>query len=271
LYVGKYFFADFCGNWIYYLNPASPATATQFHTGLNQPVDLAVGPDGSLYYVQRGGGRVGRIRFTGQTPQSIVVSANQVEVGEGTNAAVSVRLATQPAGNVTVNITRSMSDATITGSATSIVFTPANWNVQRSFTISVAQDADNIDEGATFVFAASGIPSVRVWVTAADNNRPAGSPRAIISAPRNADTVSGANAELFGNGLDDGTVIGAQFFVDGVLHDTDVNNTGHYHIGGDHNMWNTTGLSDGQHVIMMRVFDSQGLSGSHNVSVNVNS
>ena len=43
-YVGKYFFSDLCGGWIYYINPASPATATQFATGISSPVDLQVGP-----------------------------------------------------------------------------------------------------------------------------------------------------------------------------------------------------------------------------------
>ncbi len=29
-YIGKYFFADVCSGWIYYIDPSSPATATQF-------------------------------------------------------------------------------------------------------------------------------------------------------------------------------------------------------------------------------------------------
>ena len=70
-YVEQFFFADYCGNWIYYLDPANPRPATLFRSGLNQPVDMAVGPDGALYYVQRGEGHVGRIRFTGQTSQGI--------------------------------------------------------------------------------------------------------------------------------------------------------------------------------------------------------
>jgi hypothetical protein len=135
------------------------------------------------------------------------------------------------------------------------------------FTISAAQDRDNIDEAATFVLSSSGVPSVRVWVKAVDNDRPAGSPQANITLPRNADTVAGTNAEFFGDGL--GSVVKAEFLVDGILKYTDVNSSGHYHFGGDHNLWNTKALSNGQHVVMIRVFDNQGRSGSHKVRVNV--
>jgi glucose/arabinose dehydrogenase len=68
-YVGKYFFSDLCSGWIYSINPASPATATQFATGISSPVDLQVGPDGSLYYLERGTGSIRRISF--QRPPTI--------------------------------------------------------------------------------------------------------------------------------------------------------------------------------------------------------
>jgi glucose/arabinose dehydrogenase len=60
-YVGKYFFADFCSGWIYYVDPANPSAATQFALNVSSPVDLKVGPDGALYYLARGAGSVGRI------------------------------------------------------------------------------------------------------------------------------------------------------------------------------------------------------------------
>ncbi len=60
-YIGKYFFADYCSGWIYYLDPASPGAPTPFAAAISSPVDLKVGPDGSLYYLARGAGSVGRI------------------------------------------------------------------------------------------------------------------------------------------------------------------------------------------------------------------
>ncbi len=61
-YVGKYFFADYCGGWLYYIDPANPSTASQFAAALSSPVDLKVGPDGALYYLSRGSSRVGKIQ-----------------------------------------------------------------------------------------------------------------------------------------------------------------------------------------------------------------
>ena len=63
-YVSKYFFADLCKGFIHYIDPMNPQLAGAFATGLNTPVDLQVGPDGALYYLQRGnGGQVWRIAF----------------------------------------------------------------------------------------------------------------------------------------------------------------------------------------------------------------
>jgi glucose/arabinose dehydrogenase len=66
-YVGKYFFADLCAGFINYVDPTTgppiPAS-TGFATGLSSAVDLQVGPDGSLYYLARGGGGVVfKVRF----------------------------------------------------------------------------------------------------------------------------------------------------------------------------------------------------------------
>ena len=60
-YVGKYFFAEFCSNWIYYIDPNNPSAAVPFAADISSPVDLKLGPDGSVYYLARGSGSVGRI------------------------------------------------------------------------------------------------------------------------------------------------------------------------------------------------------------------
>src|SRR5436309_1098834 len=60
-YTGKYFFSDLCSGWIRVFDP-SAGTAIGFATGISNPVDLHVGPDGALYYLTRGsGGQVFRI------------------------------------------------------------------------------------------------------------------------------------------------------------------------------------------------------------------
>lgn len=68
--VGKYFLADLCGGWIRRLDPSNN-TAADFASGINQPVDLQVGPDGNLYYLSRGSSAVFRIFFAANQPPSI--------------------------------------------------------------------------------------------------------------------------------------------------------------------------------------------------------
>ena len=268
-FVGKYFFADYCGNWIHYISPASPTTATLFQSGLSAPVGLAVGSEGALYYVQRGNGQVRRIRYTAKATQQIVVSAADLAIAEGGTAKVSVRLAAAPSADARLTLDPTLSDYLITANPKSMVFTRTNWSTTQQLLITSKPDSDAIDESARFSLWSPGISSVRIRVTAVDDDRPAGAPRAIISSPRSGETVSGARAEFFGDGRDDGTLRRAEFFVNNVRRYTDVNNTGHYHIGGDHNMWNTTLLPNGNYTLRMTVYDDRGLAGSHEVRVKI--
>jgi glucose/arabinose dehydrogenase len=67
-YAGQYFFAEYCSGWIRLFTPAS-GQSTGFATSISSPVDLAVGPDGHLYYLARGGGGVVyKVGFTAGTP-----------------------------------------------------------------------------------------------------------------------------------------------------------------------------------------------------------
>jgi glucose/arabinose dehydrogenase len=63
-YAGRYFFGDLCSGWIRLFNPANNQ-ASDFATAVANPVDVAIGPDGYLYYLARGGGgAVFRVAFT---------------------------------------------------------------------------------------------------------------------------------------------------------------------------------------------------------------
>src|SRR5262249_44356162 len=61
-YVGRYFFSDLCGGWISQLDPGNGNAVSSFATGGSSPVDLDVGQDGALYYLEDGT-RVGRISW----------------------------------------------------------------------------------------------------------------------------------------------------------------------------------------------------------------
>jgi glucose/arabinose dehydrogenase len=58
-YAGDYFYADLCQGWIRRFDPVT-STSTLFATGVAVPVDLAIGPNGDLYYLARGGGALYR-------------------------------------------------------------------------------------------------------------------------------------------------------------------------------------------------------------------
>lgn len=53
-YIGKYFFGDYCGGWIKTLDLSTKAVAT-FATGIDRPLDVAVGKNGTFYFIARGG------------------------------------------------------------------------------------------------------------------------------------------------------------------------------------------------------------------------
>ena len=76
-YVGRYFFADFCGGWIRTLDPSSGNAVAEFATGISLPVDLRVSADGFLYYLARGSGSVGRIGFSSgdNTPPTVSIDS----------------------------------------------------------------------------------------------------------------------------------------------------------------------------------------------------
>src|SRR4030095_16016452 len=67
-------------------NPAS-ATATDFASGINNPVDLHVGPDGALYYLVRDAG--GQVFRVSALPAQAVNISGRAAVGVGQGVAIS--------------------------------------------------------------------------------------------------------------------------------------------------------------------------------------
>lgn len=207
--------------------------------------------------------------------QAVVVSSDAVTVDEGSTATFTVRLGAAPVAPVDVEVTNTLGLAAISAAPNPMAFDAANWNVDRTVTVTHAIDGDDIDNGATLTLRAGGLDVMRVVVTAVDTSPapPAGRPSARISLPRNGDVVSGTRAEFFGDGNPVGgaAAVQAQFFIDGVLAFTEPG-PGHYHLHGGHGAWDTTGLSDGPHVLRLTVTDDAvpARTGSHEVTVLVN-
>lgn len=96
-YHGKYFFSDYCSGKIKTLDPATGFIST-FATEANRPISLIAAPDGTMYYIARGGlaggsaeantasneGAVWRIIYTGNGAPFVSVhpAPRLVSVGE---------------------------------------------------------------------------------------------------------------------------------------------------------------------------------------------
>lgn len=78
---GKYFYTDYCGDWINYIDPASPATAVPFLNGLpNLLTYLVTGPDGNLYFLSRSDGALYKIIYEPTTSVDDVQFDKQLKV-----------------------------------------------------------------------------------------------------------------------------------------------------------------------------------------------
>ncbi|QJR16030.1 PQQ-dependent sugar dehydrogenase [Usitatibacter palustris] len=81
-YVGKVLFEDFCQGNIRVLDPSN-AAVTAFVTGISFPTNIAVAPDGGVYYMARnqqtgnpnpGGGTLSKITYTGSQAPRITLN-----------------------------------------------------------------------------------------------------------------------------------------------------------------------------------------------------
>ncbi|MCX6215653.1 PQQ-dependent sugar dehydrogenase [Spirosoma sp.] len=108
-YTGKYFFGDYCNGWLKTLDPVTKAIAT-FATGINRPLDVAVAPGGTLYFIARGGiaggsdeantsstnGVLWRVDYTGNGAPVIAVQPTSKTVSVGQSVTFSVTASGNP-------------------------------------------------------------------------------------------------------------------------------------------------------------------------------
>jgi glucose/arabinose dehydrogenase len=285
---------------------------------------------------------------------NLVMSAANVALNEGSTATFTVRLANAPATNVTVSTARTAgdTDVSISGGA-SLLFTTVNYATPQTVTVAAAEDADTAAETATLTVSAPGEISRTVAATVTDNDfvapafdsppdttavinaaysyaahatgnpaptyslptSPTGMsidtatglvtwtpnstgtfpvtiqagngilpnatqsftitasadapPVASLTAPAPGGLVSGTGAEFYGDGIDDVSTVKAEFFIDGLLRYTDVQNDNHFHFGGTHVQWDTTQLTNGPHTLLFRVTDTAGQTGQVQMQVTV--
>ncbi|MCS3796499.1 PQQ-dependent sugar dehydrogenase [Niastella sp. OAS944] len=98
-YNGRYFFLDYCGNWIDHINPtvASP-TRSNFGTSLGSGlVYIKQGTDGNLYYLSRDNNALYRIIYTGTQAPVITTQPQSITISQGNTATFSVTATGNPA------------------------------------------------------------------------------------------------------------------------------------------------------------------------------
>ena len=180
-YRGSFFYCDFTSDRIFraiFDGDNRAIAVLPFFALAGAPVDVAVGPDGALYYASIAQSIIRRIRWIGTDP-GIVVTPTVVTLLEGNSATCAVRLGSAPSGSVTVRINASSGDTDLAvRSTTSVTFTPTNWNAPQVVTFAATPDADFTDDTAEFSAAALGYSDVPITVKATDN----GAHSAVVSA-----------------------------------------------------------------------------------------
>lgn len=170
-YRGNYFYGDFNSGRIMRAQLGASNEVLRvdyFVTGNVNHIDMEVGPDGALYYAGFGG-TIYRLVWTNYIAQQLVVTPTVVRMQEGGQAALTVRLAMPPPGDLTVTVNRTSGDPDIqVADGNSLVFTPANWAVPRVVRLRAAFDGDSAHDVATLTVAAPGGLAETVTVDALD-------------------------------------------------------------------------------------------------------
>jgi hypothetical protein len=98
-----------------------------------------------------------------------------LNVTEGASSTFAVRLASQPVGDVVVNVARATGDVDLTvfGSQ-QLTFNADNWNVDQVITLAAAHDVDALNGNATFTVSSAGVTSKTLSATEVDDDQPIG-------------------------------------------------------------------------------------------------
>ncbi|WP_038097887.1 hypothetical protein, partial [Thioalkalivibrio sp. HK1] len=170
---------------------ASPASLTFTTSNWNvaQPVTVSTADDpdaiadsATLVLSASGGGYDGsesrnvNVAVTDNDTPGLIPSLNRVSVDEGNNSTFTVSLATEPSGDVTVNLSQKSDtvNADLTVDKSSLTFTTSNWITPQAVTVSAAEDSDTLADSTTYILSATGggYDSItgNVTVTATDND-----------------------------------------------------------------------------------------------------
>ena len=96
------------------------------------------------------------VTVTDNDTPGVTVTPASLTVGEGGTGRYTVRLNTQPSGNVMVAISSNNTDVTVPQSSSTLTFTTTSWSTEQTVTVSAGQDADAANDMATLTHNPSG-------------------------------------------------------------------------------------------------------------------
>jgi len=199
-YVGDYFFTDFCNGWVDSID-LTTKEVTRFLDidRTRDPVDIKVGPDGSLYYLSRENGNPGsvhRVRYTGTNdPPAVVTHPQDASTTVGGSATFSV----SASGTAPLSYQWQRNGTNISGATGS------------SYTFSNAQLANDGDQFRVVVTNTAGSATSNAATLTVTADQP---PTATITAPAAGSLYSGGQTINYsGTGTDpeDGALGSSRF------------------------------------------------------------
>lgn len=105
------------------------------------------------------------------TPVAIITSVSSLDIAEGQQANFQVRLAERPSGDVTVTVSKTGGDSSISVSSGATIAIPRRqFNNWHTITLTAAEDSDSLNGSATITCSGSGLTSAQVIATEVDND-----------------------------------------------------------------------------------------------------